>query len=420
MSVKIRYPVLAIAVAMTSLNASGAGFQVSEHSASGLGRAFAGEAAIADNAAVLARNPAAMTLFKTAELSGGLSIVDPQIDIHDKYFNKESNNLGQTAKDVAPMGFVPAGYYIHPINERFAVGLALFSNYGVTTEYPEDFNAGSVAGETSLLTVNLNPNIAYRINEQFSIGGGVSLVYGDAELKRHMGSWANAGGNPSDKTVTMKGDTYDWSWNIAALFEINDDHRFGLSYRSQVDLDFEGDFTDYSGTITGIPNSVVTGNLPVVLPAIAEFSGYHALNNQWAVHYSVQWTQYSKFEELRATSDECSEGYKGLAGVCLLKDEDYDDSFRWAIGATYTLNPEWALRAGFALDEQAGKATLSIPDTDRYWYSAGATYTYSENMSFDLGFTYLRGKEISFEEDETSFTSTSDAIISAAQINYKF
>lgn len=413
MSVKIRYPVLAIAVAMTSLNASGAGFQVSEHSASGLGRAFAGEAAIADNAAVLARNPAAMTLFKTAELSGGLSIVDPRVDVDDI-------NFGQSAKDVAPMGFVPAGYYIHPLNERLAVGLALFSNYGVATEYPDKFNAGSTAGKTSLMTVNLNPNIAYRINDQFSIGGGLSLVYGDAELKRHYGLLGLVGKDSSDDTIKMEGDTYDWSWNIAALFEVNDNHRFGLSYRSQVDLDFEGDFTDYTGKITGTPNTVVTGNLPVVLPAIAEFSGYHALNNQWAVHYSVQWTQYSKFEELRATSDQCNPGYEGEAGVCLMKDEDYDDNFRWALGATYTLNPEWVLRAGFALDEQAGRSTLSIPDTDRYWYSAGATYAYSQNMSFDFGFTYLRGKEINFEEDDSSFTSTSDAFITAAQINYKF
>ncbi|PSW03621.1 outer membrane protein transport protein [Photobacterium lipolyticum] len=413
MSVKKRYPVLAVAVAMTSLNASGAGFQVSEHSASGLGRAFAGEAAIADNAAVLARNPAAMTLFKTAELSGGLSIVDPTVDVDD-------NDFGQSAKDVAPMGFIPSAYYIHPINNRIAVGLAMFSNYGVATEYPDKFNAGSTAGETSLMTVNLNPNIAYRINDHFSIGGGISLVYGDAELKRHYGLLGLVGKNSSDNTIKMEGDTYDWSWNIAALYEVNDDHRFGLSYRSQVDLDFEGDFTDYTGKITGTPNTVVTGKLPVVLPAIAEFSGYHALNNQWAVHYSVQWTQYSKFEELRATSDQCNPGYEGEAGVCLMKDEDYDDNFRWALGATYSLNPEWILRAGFAFDEQAGKSTLSIPDTDRYWYSAGATYTYSPNMSFDFGFTYLRGKEITFEEDETSFTSTSDAFITAAQINYKF
>ncbi|MCW8328355.1 outer membrane protein transport protein [Photobacterium sp. SDRW27] len=422
MSKKITLTAIAVAAALMSINANAAGYQVNEHSASGLGRAFAGEAAIADNASVLARNPAAMTRFKTAELSLGLSIVDPSIDVKDNDFNSENNDIGQTAKDVAPLAFVPAGYYIHPINERFSAGLALFSSYGVATEYPADFNNGSAAGMTSLITFNVNPNFAYRINDHFSIGGGFSLVYGDAELERYYGSWANAGGNPSDKTIRMEGDTFGWGWNLGALYEINEDHRFGLSYRSQVDLDFEGDFTDYSGSITGTPGSVnvVTGELDVVLPAIAEFSGYHALNKQWAVHYSVQWIQYSKFEELRATSNECNPGYEGNAGVCLLKEEDYDDNFRYSIGATYTLSPEWTLRAGFAFDEQAGKSTLSIPDTDRYWYSAGATYTHSQDISIDLGFTYLDGKETTFDEDGNSFTSSGGAIISAAQINYKF
>ncbi len=335
MSRKITLTAVAVTAALMSINVNAAGFQVNEHSASGLGRAFSGEAAVADNASVLARNPAAMTLFKTAELSGGLTIVDPDIEVRD-------NDFGQTAKDVAPLALVPAGYYIHPINDRFAVGLALFTSYGVATEYPADFNAGSAAGETSLITLNFNPNIAYRINESFSIGGGVSLVYGDAELTRFLGSLATvAGGEPSDQSMKMEGDTTGWGWNIGALYEINDNHRFGLSYRSQVDLEFEGDFTDYTGQITGTPNNTVPGDLDVVLPAIAEFSGYHALNSQWAVHYSIQWIQYSKFEELRGTGDQCNPGYNGQAGVCLLKDEDYDDNSRYSIGATYTLNPEW-------------------------------------------------------------------------------
>lgn len=412
MSRKITLTAIAVTAALISINANAAGYQVNEHSASGLGRAFAGEAAVADNASVLARNPAAMTLFDTAQLSAALSIVDPSIDVKDEDF-------GQTAKDIAPLGIIPAGYYIHPINDRFAVGLALFTSYGVATEYPAEFNRGSTAGETSLLTLNFNPNIAYRINDQFSIGGGVSLVYGDAELERFYGSLANLGGSPDDNTVEMTGDTFGWGWNIGALYEVNDNHRFGLSYRSQVDLDFEGDFTDYTGTITGTPRNTVPGELDVVLPAIAEFSGYHALNNQWAVHYSVQWIQYSKFEELRATSDQCNPGYEGMAGVCLLKDEDYDDNSRYSIGATYTLNPEWTLRAGFAFDEQAGKSTLSIPDTDRYWYSAGFTYTYSKNLSFDVGLTYLDSKDTTFVEDGATFTSSGNAIISAAQINMK-
>ncbi|MCG2835791.1 outer membrane protein transport protein [Photobacterium sp. WH77] len=415
MSKRFHVTALAVAAALTSLQAQSAGFQVAEHSASGLGRAFAGEAAIADNAAVLARNPAASTMFKQRALSGGLSIVDPAIDV-------DSVNRDQKANDIAPPGFVPAGYYIQPINDKLAFGLALFSNYGVTTDYDPSFHAGSSAGETSLITVNFNPSIAYRVNKQLSLGAGVSAIYGSAELNRFLGDLAVAvpGADPSDKSVNMEGDTWGFGWNVGALFELNDNNRFGLSYRSQTDMDFEGDFTDYTGRITGSPNNTVPGDLTVVLPAIAEFSGFHQLNNQWAVHYSVQWTQYSKFEELRATGDQCVPGYGGSAGLCLLKDEKYDDTFRYAIGTTYNINTEWTVRGGYAFDEQAGKPTLSIPDTDRNWFTAGATYNYNANLSFDAGIAYLIADELTFTEDGDTFESSGGAIIASGQVNYSF
>ncbi|MBD8512320.1 outer membrane protein transport protein [Photobacterium sp. WH24] len=415
MSKRFHVTALAVAAALTSLQAQSAGFQVAEHSASGLGRAFAGEAAIADNAAVLARNPAASTMFKQRALSGGLSIVDPAIDV-------DSVNRDQKANDIAPPGFVPAGYYIQPINDKLAFGLALFSNYGVTTDYDPSFHAGSSAGETSLITVNFNPSIAYRVNKQLSLGAGVSAIYGSAELNRFLGDLAVfiPGADPSDKSVNMEGDTWGFGWNVGALFELNDNNRFGLSYRSQTDMDFEGDFTDYTGRITGSPNNTVPGDLTVVLPAIAEFSGFHQLNNQWAVHYSVQWTQYSKFEELRATGDQCVPGYDGSAGLCLLKDEKYDDTFRYAIGTTYNINTEWTVRGGYAFDEQAGKPTLSIPDTDRNWFTAGATYNYNANLSFDAGIAYLIADELTFTEDGDTFESSGGAIIASGQVNYSF
>lgn len=415
MSKRFHVTALAVAAALTSLQAQSAGFQVAEHSASGLGRAFAGEAAIADNAAVLARNPAASTMFKQRALSGALSIVDPSIDV-------DSVDRDQLAKDVAPIGIVPGGFYIQPVNDKLAFGLGVFSNYGVTTEYDENFHAGSLAGETSLITVNFNPSIAYRVTEQLSLGAGISAIFAKAELNRHFGDLALAvpGAEPSDKTIKLEGDTWGFGWNVGALFELNDDNRFGLSYRSQTDLDFEGDFTDYTGRITGAPNNTVPGDLTVVLPAIAEFSGFHQLDNQWAVHYSVQWTQYSKFEELRATSNQCNPGYNGSAGLCLLKEEEYDDTFRYAIGATYHVNPQWTIRGGYAFDEQAGKPTLSIPDTDRNWFTAGATYNYNADLSFDVGLAYLIAKEISFSEEGQNFESSGGAIISAAQANYRF
>ena len=420
MSVNIRYLSLVLCTALTSSSAFSAGFQVSEQSASGLGRAFAGEAAIADNAAVISRNPAAMTQFSTMTVSVVGSIVMPDVDViaHD------APNGVQTAKNVAPTAFVPASYFVQPLNDRLSWGLALFSGYGVTTDYPADFYDGTSAGKTSLVAMNLNPSVAYKVNHQLSLGVGLNAVYAKAELYRHYGQNAlpfYPAIKPSDKTINMEGDTWSWGWNIGAFYQLDDNNRFGFAYRSKVDLDFEGDFTDYSGLVLGSANrgNSIKGKLPVVLPATAEFSGFHQLNHQIAVHYSIFWTQWSLFKELRATNEQCNLNGQ-MPGICLLKDEDYSDAFRWSIGTTYTLNPSVILRAGFAYDEQGGKATLSIPDTDRFWYSAGATYQHSPQLSIDLGISYIYGKESDFIENKQRFTASSVAYIGAAQLNYTF
>ncbi|MDF5262277.1 outer membrane protein transport protein, partial [Vibrio parahaemolyticus] len=172
---------------------------------------------------------------------------------------------------------------------------------------------------------------------------------------------------------------FAWGWNVGALFELNENNRFGFGYRSKVDLDFDdGEFSSYdSGIATA---AKVDGRLKISLPSIIELSAFHQLNDQWAIHYGWQQTDWSTFKELKATSNEC----KG--GVCFFKPEKYEDNNRYSVGATYTLNTEWTFRAGLAYDEQAGEATLSIPDSDRMWYSAGLTYAMNENLSFDAGF----------------------------------
>ncbi|SON53256.1 outer membrane protein transport protein [Vibrio tapetis] len=396
---------------LLACNVNAAGFQVAEHSASGLGRAFSGEAAVADNASVLARNPAAMTLFDTAQFSGALTVVDPEVNVKDVTAN-------QTSKDVAPMQIVPAGYYIAPINDQWAWGVGLFTTYGVATDYPDDIAAGDLAGNTALVSVNFNPNIAYRVNEQLSVGAGVNLVYATAELDRHHGNLP-LGGNPSDKLISMEGTTFGYGWNVGALYEYNENNRFGFGYRSAIKLDFEGDFSDYGNGIINSGKDKVTANLNVDLPDIAELSAFHQLNDKWAAHYSIQRTMWSKFKELKATSSEC------VNSECFYKKEHYADSNRYSVGATYSHNEKWTWRAGVALDEKGGEATLSIPDSDRYWYSAGLTYRYNESTTIDAGFAYVHSVEGSFTEtnklgNTSTFEAEGAAYLSAIQVNYTF
>ncbi|MEM0553691.1 MULTISPECIES: outer membrane protein transport protein [Aeromonas] len=415
---------IAATIALATGQVHAAAFQLNEHSASGLGRAYAGEAAIADNASVLARNPAAMTTFDKMTFSVSGTYIKPDVDVNGSV----STPLGKVSSSesgIAPSAFVPATYFIQPINDKLAWGIGLFSNYGLSTEYPKNFPAGAAAGDTELVTFNINPNIAYRINEHFSVGAGINAVYGEAELNRYAGMLApvlqaKTGIPHSTDTALshMKGDTWGFGWNVGTLYEVNENNRFALTYRSQVNMSFDGDYKGLSSKY-----NTVDGNLKLDLPAQAEFAGYHRLNQQFAVHYSVNWTDWSAFQELKATSS---------SGATLLqKDEKFKDSTRYSIGGTWYINPAWEARLGFAYDNtpiEAEYRSLSIPDSDRIWYSAGATYHINTDMSVDFGMAYLDGKEVDVNEGLTSHsdpirwqgTSHGNAFLASAQFNMKF
>ncbi|PHR86814.1 MAG: long-chain fatty acid transporter [Moritella sp.] len=420
-----------VALAVTALLAASqvhaAGFQVSEHSASGLGRAFAGEAAIGDDAASLARNPALMATFDKAQLSIVGSYVDPDISVE--------STLGN-ANDVAPAQVVPAMYYIQPINDKWAAGLAIYSNYGTGTEYEDDYIAGSAAGTTSIMSVNFNPNISYRVNEQLSFGAGVSFVYASAELKRNFGVPGQGAPGPiipvDTSIAKMEGDGYGFGWNLGALYEFNQNNRVGISYKSEVKTKLEGEFTGMASspvdpTYPLAPQNTVDGNLDLNLPSILEVSGYHKLTDKFALSYSWMYTTWSDFGDIVAKSDNVAECTSSAgAGICLEKKENYSNSSRYAVGGEYYLSEAVTLRAGYAFDEQGGDATMSIPDTDRSWYTAGVTYRASKSLSFDFAAALIAGKEITFDEEipvmgtSAEFTSSGDAYIYSAQMNYSF
>ncbi|MBL0576747.1 outer membrane protein transport protein [Aeromonas caviae] len=413
---------IAAAVTLASTQTFAAAFQLNEHSASGLGRAYAGEAAIADNAAVLSRNPAAMTTFDKMALSVSGTYIKPDVDVAGDIYAGPTKLAPSSESDIAPDAFVPATYFIQPLNDQWAWGIGLFSNYGLSTEYSKTFAAGAGAGDTELLTFNINPNIAYRINSSFSVGAGINAVYAAAELNRYAGALSAAipGANSDTRLAHLKGDTWGFGWNVGTLYEINENNRLALTYRSQVDLSFDGDF---QGATSG--NRVVDGNLKLDLPAQAEFAGYHRLNQQFAVHYSMNWTDWSAFQELKATSSNCA------GGVCLQKDEKFKDSARYALGGTWYVNPSWEARIGFAYDNspiEPEYRSLSIPDSDRIWYSAGATYHINPDMSLDFGMAYLDGKEVDVNEGLRNHgdalrwkgTSHGNALLASAQFNMKF
>ena len=275
---KLSKTALTLGFNLLAFEACSAAFGLNEHSASGLGRAFAGEGAISDNAAVLARNPAAMTRFRQAEVSLVGTAIGPDVSLEG------SSNSELDEDSIAPDALIPALYYIQPLNKSFAVGFGAFSNFGLSTELPEDYAAGQLAGETSLTTININASAAIRLNKYLSLGLGANLVYADATLIRHFG--ANSLGLDRDtEAANMTGDDIGYGFNVGLLYEINRDHRVSLAYRSEVDLMLSGDYSnELPASFGGLDGESLAGELEITLPAMAELSGVHQLTDNLAMH----------------------------------------------------------------------------------------------------------------------------------------
>lgn len=452
---KFNQSLLATAMLLAAGGANAAAFQLAEVSTSGLGRAYAGEAAIADNASVVATNPALMSLFKTAQFSTGGVYIDSRINMNGDVESsiatikmKSAKYGSASARNVVPGAFVPNLYFVAPVNDKFALGAGMNVNFGLKSEYDDSYAAGIFGGKTDLSAINLNLSGAYRVTEGLSLGLGVNAVYAKAQVERNAGTIADTVNDtqvqralstlgptlrdinkhlPSkDKSVVSLQDRAAWGfgWNAGVMYQFNEANRIGLAYHSKVDIDF----TDRTATSleAGGYRGGKKGNLTLTLPDYLELSGFHQLTDKLAVHYSYKYTHWSRLTKLNASFEDGKKAFD--------KELQYSNNSRVALGASYNLDEKLTLRAGIAYDQAASRhqRSAAIPDTDRTWYSLGATYKFTPNLSVDLGYAYLKGKKVHFKEVKAigkapvtldtiaNYTSQAHANLYGLNLNYSF
>jgi long-chain fatty acid transport protein len=396
------------------------------------------EGAIADDAGNASRNPALIMMFDRPTFSAGAIFVDPGVDITGRSPTGASLN----SDNIAPTAWVPNMHFVAPINEQFGWGASVTSNYGLATEFGDNYAAGAFGGKTDLETLNLNLSGAYRLDSHWSFGVGFDAVYAKAKIERYAGDLgkvvAGSGalppalarqvaGIPADTQIAyLKGDEWGFGWNAGILYELDKNNRYGFTYRSEVKIDFDGDYKSslpsaYNqilgnfGLPMGTNGSTTGGSLSLHLPEMWELSGYNKVAPQWAIHYSLTYTSWSQFQELKATNS------KG--DTLFYKDESFRDAYRIALGTTYYMDDNWTFRTGIAFDDSpvpADKRSISIPDQDRFWLSAGATYAFNKDASIDAGISYMHGQKVSFKEGPYEFSSEGKAWLYGMNFNYAF
>ena len=344
-----------------------AGFQLSEQSAIQMGRAMAGAGVVGDDLSAVHYNPAGMTLLSGTRMQATGTWVAVNLDYEGDSGQSENGRLkGQ---------IIPAGFITHQINDSLWAGLGLTVPYGMGTEFGEGWEGRERGTESMILTFDINPNLAWKVNDKLSVGGGISLQYAKAELGMGMGPMQ----------ANVKGDSWAWGWNVGLMFQPVETVRLGLAYRSHIAHNAEG-HTD----VKGLQNLTSDMKVRIKTPDTVTLSATWEATDALRLSGTARWSKWSNFRSLNVQNLDLAGTKLGTTVV----ENNWDDTWFFSVGADYKLNGQWTVRGGVAYDQgpvENQYRMAVIPDTDRVWFSGGASYKYTDNLTFDFGATYIKG-----------------------------
>ena len=341
-----------------------------------------------DDASVISSNPAAMLLLQDEwSFAVGATAILPEVNVAGTYAPPAPAPPGTLipagASDIADDAYLPYLYLAKRINDRLVLGFGAYTTFGLKTNYPVAFPARAVGDFSELVSINLNPSLAWRINGQWSLGVGFDALYADGKLTS-----SSAATLP---LLDLAGDDWGYGYNIGVLFEPTPDTRFGLHYRSSVDIELEG------RAVSVIPAFNGPATLAVELPDTVEFSAVHDMG-AWSIHGDVMWTNWSKFQQLAPY-------VAGAPAQPPVTAENWKDSWRFALGTTWRASEAWTFRAGVAYDRTPvpeENLTLRIPDADRLWLTAGLTWEFTPCWKLDLGYAHVFADDVFISDGSTA------------------
>lgn len=395
---------LGLALAGLADLSQAAGFALVEQNASGLGNAYAGQAASAQDASTIFFNPAGMTLLPDRQLVLSGHLIKPRF----KFSGSVSPALGGgDGGDAGDLTLVPNAYFAYRLTPDVHVGIGVNAPFGLKTDYDNTWMGRTQAIKSEVKTINLNPSIAWKASESLSLGAGLNIQYMEAMLTSATG----AGVPPPVGEV--KGHDYGLGFNLGALWQLSDATRVGLAYRSEIDYTLKGSFK-----VNGV-TAVNPVYADLTLPDSASLSVFHKLDTRWDLLADVTWTGWSDFDALRIVN--------ASGGPVSTTIENWDDSYRYSLGANYHLNERVTLRGGVAYDQTPVSdtyRTARIPDGDRTWITFGGQYRMSDRNILDFGYAHLfiRDARIDKTESPVRLSGTYEGAVDilSAQFTHNF
>lgn len=405
--------------------AQASGFQLREQSPSSQGNAYAGVTAGGFDISAMFFNPATMTLYSGQQFNFGGTLIAPKADLSDAHgsrtalvsaFGYDPTISGPTShKNSAESKVAPFLYGMWSVSDDLKLGLSVNAPYGFVTEYDSNFVGRYHALKTDLAIIDIAPNIAYRINPQWSVGAAFVARYADATLTNGVdfglvGLAIGTVPGTLDGTSKLQGNTWSYGYKLGVTYQPTDKLRFGLAYSGSMNMTLKGDISfTYPGNMTTsqmsyIQNTIGLRNQPgkaeLDLPANASFGFNYKVNDMFSFQGEAAWTGWSRFKTLDAkflsnTAPQITDN---------ITDEYWRDTWFYSLGGNWKVNDAWSLRTGVGFDQGAvtdPRRTPRIPDGNRLWASVGASHAFSRSFAVDVAYTHL------FVKDSTLALTTS-------------
>lgn len=397
----------ALGTILMAADAMAAGFHLREQSAAAQGNAFAGAMAGAENNSYAYFNVAGLTRHKGTQGNAGVTYIAPRAEASDVKDGAGKDQLD--IDNIVHAAWAPNGTISHQLDDKWTVGLSLNVPFGMITKYDGRWVGSDHGNLSKVVTVTTTPMAAYKVNDKLSVGAGLPIQYVKAKLSNSAVLATNPGLLTADD-VHLKGDTVDVGYQLGAMYEFNENARIGVGYRSEINHKLKGDIKSQDAADIGgiIPGGLLNQDISAKLdtPAMFSVGGFYQLNEKWAVMAEYQRVFWSSFESLDIVGDSVNKP----AGNISSTKENWRDTNFYALGASYQLDHQWKARFGVAFDQAAvtiSDRTPRIPDSDRVWFSGGLNYEYSDKLSFDLAYTYIKAKKATVNTRLTENTGSS-------------
>lgn len=402
--------------------AQAAGFMLTEQSAGSLGRAYAGVGVDGTDISGVFYNPATMTLHPGTQIQAGFVAVGLDLAY-------EGNN-GATENGAANTQPIPFGYISHQMTDNMWIGLSMTVPFGMGTEFDDNWALAGHGISAQVLTFDFNPNVAWKLSDKVSLGAGLSIQYASADLKMKQ-----ADQEVASLDSEVDADSIAWGWNIGLMWSPLDNLRFGLSYRSSVNHNADGDLTIDNARINGIPITAdmagaseglarVYGSMGVydasatlATPAWAMATAAWDVNDLVSLYATFRWTDWSSFDELTI---------KSVTSSTITN--KWQDTYLFSVGTDLRFTNWWTFRAGIGYEtspiDNPEYRTAIIPDADRWWFALGSSFKATDNLQLDVSAAWLHGTGerdlYGADHQPAGRFDKLDAYLIGAQLVYKF